>query len=128
MLYLLALSISAVAGLMSIAVFFLGLKESPLDDRRSSSTSRKKSRNLLVWAVLFLGSSFGGLEWSFYLLGYNMFTFFAFPLAAYFAVWFGFVIWVFERIHERRIWVAFLIALMTLTVIALSCMNCLAVL
>ncbi|MBI5060756.1 MAG: hypothetical protein HZB67_00400 [Candidatus Aenigmarchaeota archaeon] len=116
MLYLLALAISAIAGLMAIMLFYTGLHEK----------NKVASRSILIFAVLFLGASFGGLEWSFYLLGYNMFTFFAFPLIAYFAVWFAFIIWVFERMKERRIWLAFLIALVALIIIALNCMNCLA--
>jgi asparagine N-glycosylation enzyme membrane subunit Stt3 len=115
MLYQLALAISGIAGLMAIALFYIGLKSKP-----------KESLGILIFAVLFLGASFGGLEWSFYLLGYNMFTFFAFPLIAYFAVWFAFIIWIFERRKERYIWVLFLIAMIILIVLAVNCMNCLA--
>ena len=97
---------------MSIFLFYLGIKQD------------KKGKAFLIWAVLFLGASFGGLEWSFYLLGYNMFTFFVFPLMAYFVVWFAFIVWAFERIGERRIWIIFLIALIILTILAMNCMNC----
>jgi len=116
MLYLLALSISAIPGLMAIVLFYFGLKEK----------NNRKATIISILAVLFLGASFGGLEWSFYLLGYNMFTFFAFPLIAYFAVWFLFIIWVFESRKQRKIWIIFLIALVILVLIAVNCMNCLA--
>lgn len=116
MLWALALAIAGIAGLMSIALFYFGLNE----------RDKKTSRNILIWAVIFLGASLGGIEWAFYLLGYNLFTFFAFPLAAYIAVWFAWVIWVFERRGERKIWIAFLIILIALTILSLTCTNCLA--
>lgn len=115
-MYFQALGISLISGFFSCILFYLGIKEK----------DRKKSRMLLIFAVLFLGSSFGSLEWSFYLLGINMFSFFAFPLIAYFAIWFAFIIWIFESRKERRIWIAFLIILITLIIIANLCMNCLA--
>lgn len=121
MLWILALAIAAIAGAMSITLFYAGLKVEHAKQHKPHT-----ARNLFIWAVLFLGAAFGGLEWSFYLLGYNMFTFFAFPLVAFFAVWFGWVIWLFERRGERRIWIAFLIALAILTIVAFNCTNCLA--
>jgi len=120
-LWILALSIALIAGAMSITLFFSGLKLEQL--RRSKE---KAARNLFIWAVLFLGAAFGGIEWAFYLLGYNLFAFFAFPLVAFFAIWFAFIVWLFERRGERKIWIAFLVALAVLTVIATNCMNCLA--
>lgn len=115
MLYQLALAISAIAGLMAIALFYLGLKDK----------DKKKATSILIFAVLFLGVSFGGLEWAFYLLGYDMFHFFAFPLIAFFAVWFIFIIWIFESRKQRKIWIIFLIALIILVLLAVNCMNCL---
>ena len=112
MLYQLGLTFSTIAGIMAIFLFYLGLQKD------------KKGRTILIFAVLFLAASFGGLEWSFYQLGYNMFTFFVFPLVAYFAIWFAFIIWAFERIGERRIWIIFLIALIAISLIAVNCMNC----
>jgi len=116
MLYQLSLSTSIIAGIMSCMLFFLGLK----------IKDRKQSRNTLIFAVLMLAASFGTLEWSFWLLGVNMFTFFAFPLYAYFAIWFGFIIWIFESRGERSVWVTLLIALAILVIIATNCMNCAA--
>ena len=115
MLYQLGLGFSIIAGIMAVALFYTGLKLG------------KKGKSIMIWAVLFLGASFGGLEWAFYLLGYNMFTFFVFPLIAYFAIWFLFIIWAFEKIGQRKIWIMFLIALVVLTIIAVNCMNCVQV-
>ncbi|MBI5332003.1 MAG: hypothetical protein HZB65_00355 [Candidatus Aenigmarchaeota archaeon] len=112
MLYQLGLGFSIIAGIMAVMLFYLGL------------SLGKKGRSHMILAVLFLGASFGGLEWVFYLLGYNMFTFFVFPLMAYFAIWFAFIVWAFEKIGERRIWIVFLIALVVLTIVAVNCMNC----
>jgi hypothetical protein len=116
MLWVLALAIALIAGGMSIMLFHAAFRHGKDND----------VRNFLIWAVLFLGASFGSIEWSFYLLGYNMFTFFAFPLVAFFAIWFAFIIWTFEAQRERRVWVAFAIALAIITFIAFNCMNCLA--
>ena len=126
MLYQIALVLAVIAGIFAVLLFHLGLKEDPIDDRRSSYRFKKKSRWLFIWAVLFLGASSGGLEWAFYLLGYNIFTFFAFPLIAYFAIWFAFIIWIFERKKERWLWILFLLLLIAITIISFACTNCLA--
>ncbi|MEM7813638.1 MAG: hypothetical protein QW548_01930 [Candidatus Aenigmatarchaeota archaeon] len=123
MLWVLALAIALMAGAMSIALFYAGLKIEQTGPQKT-----RAARSTFIWAVMFLGAAFGGLEWAFYLLGYNMFTFFAFPLVAFFGIWFGWIIWLFERRGERRIWMSFLVALAVLTVIAFNCMNCLAAL
>ncbi|MFH1631122.1 MAG: hypothetical protein ABIA21_02775 [Candidatus Aenigmatarchaeota archaeon] len=117
MLYILSLSVSVIAGIMACLLFYLGIKT---DDK-------KRSRAILIFAVLMLGASFGNLEWSFWNLGINMFTFFAFPLYAYFAIWFGFIIWLFESRGERKVWIALLIALAILVLIAVNCMNCVSI-
>ena len=121
MLWVLALAIALIAGAMSITLFYTGLKI-----EHNGKHKPHVARNLLIWAVLFLGACFGNIEWTSWLLGYNMFTFFAFPLVAFFAIWFGWVVWLFERRGERRIWVAFLAVLAILTAVAVNCMNCLA--
>ena len=118
MLWVLALAIALIAGGMSITLFHTAL-------RHPQGKTKKDVRNILVWSILFLGASFGGIEWAFFLLGYNLFTFFAFPLIAFFAVWFAFIIWTFEMRKERRVWIAFFIALIALITIAVNCMNCL---
>ncbi|MBI2584093.1 MAG: hypothetical protein HYW25_05480 [Candidatus Aenigmarchaeota archaeon] len=115
MLWALALAIAGIAGVAAIALYYKGLNE-----------KGRRGIILLIWATLFLGASMGGIEWAFYLLGYNLFTFFAFPLFAYLIVWFAFVVWVFESRGQRKIWLAFLAAVILLTIIALACTNCLA--
>jgi hypothetical protein len=114
MIELLSLSTSIVAGIMACMLFYLGMK----------TKDKNKSINILIFAVLMLGASFGTLEWSFWLLGINMFTFFAFPLYAYFAIWSLFIIWLFESRGERKVWVALLIAVAILILIAVNCMDC----
>jgi cation transport ATPase len=120
-MFVLALAIALIAGAMSVMLFYAGLKI-----EHDKKHKPHVARNIFIWAVLFLGAAFGSLEWSFYLLGYNMFTFFAFPLVAFFAIWFGWIIWLFEQRGERIVWIVFLIALAILTIAAFNCMNCLA--
>jgi hypothetical protein len=112
---IIAVLAALLPGMMACALIYLGLRTKP------------RSPAILIWAVLLLGAAFGMLEWAFWLSGINIFITFIFPLLAYFAIWFGFIIWIFECRHERRIWLAFLIALAILVLIALSCMNCLAI-
>jgi hypothetical protein len=81
-----------------------------------------------LWACLFLAGSFAGLEWAFWLEGYNMFNLvfeFTFPLIVYFGVWFGFIIWLFETRKERKVWIILSILLIIVVLIAVNCMNCL---
>ncbi len=112
MLYQIGLTFSLIAALMSVALFYLGLKEG------------KKGLHFLIWAVLFLGASFGGLEWALYLIGISIFSFFIFPLIAFFAIWFAFIIWAFERIQQRKIWIIFLAALVIMIFVGVYCPNC----
>lgn len=116
-----AISFSIVSGIMACLLFIFGMY---------LEKNRKKSRTILIWACLFLAGSFAGLEWAFWLEGYDMFRLvlgFRFPLLVYFGIWFGFVIWLFESRKERRIWIILLVILIIITVIAMSCMNCLHV-
>ncbi len=115
-LWIPALSISVIAAVMAIWLFRRGFA---IKDKRESLEN-------LIWAALFLGASFGTLEWSLYLLGLNIWSFIVFPLYAYFGIWFGWIIWLFEKRGERKIWVIFLVALAVLSVAAVNCVNCLA--
>jgi hypothetical protein len=110
---------SLLAGIMSIlltvfTVFF--------------EKTKKRQRVLLIWSVLFLASSFGTTEYAFWLEGYNLFTFvlgFNFPLFMFFALWFAFLIWLFETRGERTTWVTLLILLSIIILVAVTCMDCL---
>jgi hypothetical protein len=89
--------------------------------------NKKKAHAYLVWATLFLGASFGATEYAFWIEGYNFFDFvlrFNFPLVAFFAIWFGFLIWLFESRGERKTWIKLLIVLASLIVFAMNCMDC----
>lgn len=113
-----ALSFSIVSGVMACVLFMAGM---------FLEKNKKKSKILLIWACLFLAGSFAGLEWSFWLEGYNMFDLvfsFTFPLIVYFAIWFCFIIWLFESRQERKIWVMLLLILVFVTLMAVNCMNC----
>jgi len=117
----LPLSYSIIAGLMACFLFILGI---------FLEKEKKKSRILLIWACFFLAISFAGLESAFYAEGYNMFELvfnLNLPLVSYFAVWFAFIIWLFESRKERKIWIILLILLITVVIIAMNCMNCLHV-
>jgi len=89
--------------------------------------NKKKSRNYLIWAVLFLAASFAAIEYAFWVEGvylFNLIFGFNFPLISYFLIWFAFTTWVFETRKERKIWVIFLILLIIVTIAALACPNC----
>jgi len=114
----LPLAYSIVAGMMACFLFVLGI---------FLEKEKKKSRILLIWACFFLATSFTGLESAFYAEGYNIFNLvlgFNFPLVSYFAVWFIFIIWLFESRKERKIWIILLILLIITVLIAMNCMNC----
>ena len=116
-----AISFSVVSGFMACLLFIFGMY---------SEKNKKKSRIILIWACLFLAGSFTGLEWAFWLEGYNMFNLvskFTFPLIVYFGIWFGFIIWLFESRKERKVWIILLILLIIMILIAVSCMNCIQI-
>lgn len=82
---------------------------------------------LLVWACLFFGVGFGLVEYAVWIGGENIFeVLFSpnFPLLAYFAVWIGFLIWLFEKRGKREIWLLLLALLITTVLIAVNCMDC----
>jgi hypothetical protein len=86
-----------------------------------------RSRALLIFGTLFLASSFAASESAFWSEGYNLFDLvfgLNAPLIAYFGIWFAFVIWMFERRGERKIWIILMAALIITVIVAKSCMNC----
>ncbi len=88
---------------------------------------KKRSARLLIWGVLLLGASFGLVEYAIWLEGNYIFTMilsFNFPLISYFAIWFGFLAWLFESIGQRRIWITMFLALVILSIAAVLCPNC----
>lgn len=110
---------SLLAGLLSILllIFSVFLEK---DD--------KKSKWFLVWSVIFLGVCFGLSEYALWVQGIDLFSLVLspnIPLLAFFGAWFSFLIWLFERRGERKLWVLFLVVLIVLIVIAVNCMNCL---
>ena len=114
------ISYSIVAGIMAslLLVFSLFFEK-----------NKKRSRILLIWAVLFLASSFATSEYAFWLEGYDLFQLvfsFNFPLIVYFAIWFAFLVWVFESRKERKIWMILFILLVITVIIAVNCMNCIS--
>ena len=88
---------------------------------------KSRSTKLLIWGILLLGASFGLVEYAIWLEGsylFSMILSFNFPLVSYFAVWFGFLIWLLESWKQRKIWIVLLAALITLSIIAVFCPNC----
>ena len=88
----------------------------------------KKAEELFIFGVVFLGISWSGIEWSLYLMGYDLFqlvTVPIFPLLCYFLSTSLFVIYVSERYYRRRIWIIFALAAVLVYIIAVNCMNCL---
>lgn len=108
---------SLVSGIFSILLIALTL---------FFEKNKKKSRALLIWAMLFLFSAFLTTEYTFWIEGYNLFklVWFNFPLIVFFGIWLAFIIWLFETRKERRIWIVFLILLVIGIIVAVYCMNC----
>ena len=112
---------SVLAGIFSILLFIFTL---------FFGKDKKKSKFLLIWAVLFLVASFAASEYAMWLEGVYLFDLLAkfnFPLLSYFTIWLAFIIWLFESRKERNVWVTFLIALVLLTIVALNCPNCIRI-
>lgn len=112
---------SFLAGIFSILLFTFTL---------FFEKDRKRSKNLLIWAVLFLGASFAASEYAMWLEGVYLFDLLAkfnFPLISYFTIWLAFIVWLFESRKERTIWIIFVIALVLLTIVALNCPNCIRI-
>lgn len=105
---------SGLAGIMSIALIFYSIK--------------KKSEEYFLISLAFLIVSWSGIEWYYWLNGQNLFTLVftpIVPLASYFVLWSGFVIYIAEKHFKRRDWVAFLAVVGIIIIIAHFCMNCL---
>jgi len=89
--------------------------------------NKKKSRMLLLWGVLFLASSFATAEYALWLENFDLFQLvlsFAFPFVVFFAVWFLFLIWLFESRGKRKVWIVLLVLLIIVALIAVNCMDC----
>ena len=113
--------LSILAGLFSISLFIFTI---------FFEKYRKKSNILLIWAVLFLAAAFAAAEYAFWLEGFYLFDIiskFNFPLLSYFAIWFAFIVWIFESRGERKVWVFLATALVLLTAIAINCPNCIRI-
>ena len=110
--------LAIISGLLaSLLLFFGGFIEK----------DKRKAWFALIWGTLFLGASFAALEYAFWLAGVDMFelSFHSFPLLAYFAIWFGFIIWAFEKQGKRKTWLVLAGLLIAIIIIARLCMNCL---
>ena len=113
-------ALSLLAGIMSIALFIFSI---------FVEKDKKKSRNFLIWATLFLAGSFAAAENAMWQEGVYLFDLiisFNFPVVSYFAIWIVFIAWLFETRKERKIWVVFAVLLIILTLAALSCPNCIS--
>lgn len=109
---------SLLAGMMSILLLVFTL---------FFEKNKKRSKALLIWSILFLAASFTASEYAFWLEGYNLFMLilkFNFPLIVYFGIWLAFIIWLFEKRKERKIWIIFFILLVAAVLVAINCMNC----
>jgi len=88
----------------------------------------KKAEELFIFGVVFIGISWSGIEWSLYLMGYNLFQLVTMPifhLLCYFFSTSLFVVYVSERYYRRRIWIIFALVTVLISIVAVNCMNCL---
>ena len=114
-IFLIPVAYSILAGVMSIVLFYL------------SFTNEKHKKVLYIFSLVFLIASWSGLEWSLWVMGYDMFSLIlapVVPLDFFFLAWIVFAVWYGESIGERKIWICFLISLAVIFVIARLCMNC----
>ena len=112
---------SLLTGIFSILLFIFTL---------FFEKDRKRSKILLIWAVLFLAASFAATEYAFWVEGVYLFDLifkFNFPLISYFTIWLAFIVWLFEGRKERTVWIIFAIALILLTIVSLNCPNCIRI-
>jgi len=111
-------SFAVIAGVMAALLFYVIV---------SSDFKHKKAKQLYAFALILTIASWSGLEWGLWLQGEDMFRLIAYPavpLDFFFAAWISFVLWIGEKLNERKtaiIWLAFLAAIF---VIASYCMNC----
>lgn len=113
-MHFLGFSYAIVAGFMSVLLFYL-------------TFTQKRKREFYIFALVFLIASWSGLEYGLWLLGMDMFDLIlapAVPLDFFFAAWIAFAIWTGEKIKERNVWIAWIIALAVIFAIARVCMNC----
>lgn len=112
-------SLSLLAGIMAVMLFAFSL---------FVEKNKRRSRNFLIWAVLFLAAAFAAAENAMWREGIYLFYITilrpSFPIVSYFAIWFAFVIWIFETRRERKLWVLFLVLLIILSLAALACPDC----
>jgi len=116
-----AMSFSLVSGFMACLLFILGMH---------FEKDKKRSKFILIWACFFLGASFANMEWAFWIEGDNIFTVFFngnFPVVGYFLIWFSFIVWLFERRRERKIWIILLILLILISIYAMINTNIIGV-
>ncbi len=113
--------LSMLAGILSISLFTFTI---------FFEKDRKKSKILLIWAVLFLAATFAVIEYSLWLEGFYLFDIiktFNFPMLSYFTIWLAFIVWFFESRGERRTWLLFAVALILLILVAINCPNCIRI-
>jgi len=108
-------SYSLLAGLMSILLIVFTL---------FFEKNRKRSRTLLVWAMVFLVAHFALTEYAFWLEGYNILSFVLTTPIFYFGAWVAFLFWLFETRRERKIWIILLILGIVAVLILLFCELC----
>jgi len=111
--------VGAIMAISSLAVCLFSL----------SVFLRRKEDFFLFSYFLFLFVHFLSIEWTFWTIGYNLFSILGslnFPISSYFASWIIFTICLCERLKRRKYWVVFLIILIFGWIIGVNCMNCLS--
>ena len=109
-----ALGYATLAGLFSLLMLY-----------QSMTTSEKK--NYYIWFLIFTIASWSGIEWFYWLAGYNMFDLIlypAVPLDFFFLSWIAFAGWYGKKIKYLGIFKLWIVALAIIFAIARVCMNC----
>ncbi len=114
MIFTVGLTYSIIAALISIYFLDVALK--------------KGSKDMLLLSLLFVLVSWSGIEWTLWLLGYNLFELVLrpiVPLTSFFVAWTLAIIYIAETRFERKYWVLFLVLIYIISIIAVNCMDCL---
>ncbi len=112
---LIALAYSLLSGVFAIFCFYLSL------------AYIKYKKEFYVFFLILTTASWSGLEWSFWLMGKNMFDIILYPAVPFdffFLSWIVIAGWLGERLGQRKIFMIWLVVLALIFAIARICMNC----
>lgn len=91
------------------------------------SMTTKNKKIFYIWFLVFTIASWSGIEWFYWLSGYDMFNLIlypAVPLDFFFLSWIAFAGWYGKKIMQIDIFKIWLVVLGVIFAVARVCMNC----